>query len=837
MRVSSAMTMVTAVLAAGAATAAPATAAPPPDTATTAFSVLPPGNGDVWGPTSDHRADQIRLYDGLETAAAAGSLGAPGTAAPWYKHAGFTPAEVRREERPAPGVLIQWDAHGVPYISASDIGGASFGSGWAMAEARLSLLEALRALGRGGVVESITSTGLPGGGARPQINYTDEDLQSGIDELYARAGEDEADLRAGLNGYVDGINAWLEANRTRIPWNVQLPFGQGRLADPKPWKPVDVAAAAVVINDVFGVGGGGELGAARTLRTLRDRLGDTAGMALYEDLRRPDPGATTHAPTPNAYPKFAGGPGDAPTGDPGPIDPASIAMPDADTPVTEADMPRKPGMSNYVVLGGERTATGHPLLIGGPQMGYWSPEIVMEQVLRTDEFQARGIAVPGLGPILIAGRTPEYAWTPTSGGTDATDVRAEKLCEPDGSAPSRASRHYVFQGECRAMERRDGAPANTAWRTVHGPVLSWGTVGGAPVAFAYQRQDRTSTPVSALGFYRMQIGRTKTAEDFVDAARNITLSLNLGYANARDIAYAHTGRYPVRAPGTRPDLPIWGTGEWEWRGTLDPREQPADIRPAAGYTLSWNNIPAPGWAGEGWWGGNVRHRADALADRFKDATNVTVDEAVKGHQDAATEDVEAVALVRAAERILGDSPAPTSAADRARRMLRDWVAAGAHRRDANRDWQVDQAAAVLVEPFTGALLDRTYVAMLGDETVRRIPVSEDRPSVTGSAYQHGWFSPLARELDRAAGVVDAPAEVPAACGGGDAEACRAIVWDALDAAYGRARRSQPWWLRNSPTRWRTASAAILFIPVLTLPTPMRWQNRPTFEQVSSFGAG
>ena len=29
--------------------------------------------------------------------------------------------------------------------------------------------------------------------------------------------------------------------------------------------------------------------------------------------------------------------------------------------------------------------------------------------------------------------------------------------------------------------------------------------------------------------------------------------------------------------------------------------------------------------------------------------------------------------------------------------------------------------------------------------------------------------------------------------------------------------------------------AILFIPVFTLPTAMRWQNRPTFEQVSAFG--
>ncbi|MFA9271954.1 MAG: hypothetical protein ACEQSX_14600, partial [Baekduiaceae bacterium] len=64
-----------------------------------------------------------------------------------------------------------------------------------------------------------------------------------------------------------------------------------------------------------------------------------------------------------------------------------------------------------------------------------------------------------------------------------------------------------------------------------------------------------------------------------------------------------------------------------------------------------------------------------------------------------------------------------------------------------------------------------------------------------------------------------------------------LVWAALDTAYERARRSQFPWVRDQPSRWRQSSASsqILFIPVFTLPTAMRWQNRPTFEQVSAFG--
>ena len=52
---------------------------------------------------------------------------------------------------------------------------------------------------------------------------------------------------------------------------------------------------------------------------------------------------------------------------------------------------------------------------------------------------------------ILIGRTPDYAWSLTSAGHDVRDVYAEELCEPNGSAPTRASTHYSFKGECRAM--------------------------------------------------------------------------------------------------------------------------------------------------------------------------------------------------------------------------------------------------------------------------------------------------------------------------------------------------------------------------------------------------
>ncbi len=48
------------------------------------------------------------------------------------------------------------------------------------------------------------------------------------------------------------------------------------------------------------------------------------------------------------------------------------------------------------------------------------------------------------------GRGGDYAWSATSAGSD----RLEKLCNPDGSAPSTSSTSYVFNGRCVAMYER-----------------------------------------------------------------------------------------------------------------------------------------------------------------------------------------------------------------------------------------------------------------------------------------------------------------------------------------------------------------------------------------------
>jgi penicillin amidase len=99
---------------------------------------------------------------------------------------------------------------------------------------------------------------------------------------------------------------------------------------------------------------------------------------------------------------------------------------------------------------------------------------------------------------------------------------------------------------------------------------------------------------------------------FDSAVRHGVAGFNFMYADdAGHIAYWHTGRVPVRAPGHDPRLPAPGDGSFDWRGFLAPAQWPSVVDPAQGYLASWNNKPQQSWldSGDGsLWGAYQRVR-------------------------------------------------------------------------------------------------------------------------------------------------------------------------------------------------------------------------------------
>ena len=88
----------------------------------------------------------------------------------------------------------------------------------------------------------------------------------------------------------------------------------------------------------------------------------------------------------------------------------------------------------------------------GPQVGYFAPQILMEEDLHGPGIDARGAAFPGSTSTCCSGRGRDYAWRrPRPARTSSTPSRVQ-LCDPDGGTPTVNSKYYVYKGQCLPIE-------------------------------------------------------------------------------------------------------------------------------------------------------------------------------------------------------------------------------------------------------------------------------------------------------------------------------------------------------------------------------------------------
>jgi acyl-homoserine lactone acylase PvdQ len=528
------------------------------------------------------------------------------------------PANPQSIAIPRPGVMITRDAFGVPYVWGLRREDVIFGIGYATARDRLLLMDMFRSLARGRLSEfvgpfvpfvpSLLETALDFDAQMYAFaGYTEEEYQAHIDALATRFPLAGRRVQRDFAAYVEGVNAYIEFLEPR-PWLWPVEyFLLGRI---EPWQVTDIVGIAGGVEFIFGGGGGAEHRNAELFQALIAQYGEQTGAALFRDLRQADDPETPFTAS-----------GEFPYLIPEQIDPAAVALPDPGSFVPhpplvfepEHEVPhlleatpapfsgigvlaamraRRASRSNFLALTAEHAAGGHPIAVMGPQNGYLIPELLMEIGYKGGGLAARGVLQPGF-PYIIFGRGSDHAWSPTSGGSDMTDVRAERLCEIDGSDPTMESKAYLFQGVCRPMfERIDRWCAGTCQegetnvtavlqRTVHGLVFGRATVGGNPVALVRQRAS-FGTELDAAVAYLFANRRLMNAARFERSMAMNPASFNWVYVDANDVVYFHSGRYPRRAAGVHPDFPSWGTGEYEWTGLLTRAEHPRGEIPSAG---------------------------------------------------------------------------------------------------------------------------------------------------------------------------------------------------------------------------------------------------------------
>ncbi len=349
-------------------------------------------------------------------------------------------------------------------------------------------------------------------------------------------------------------------------------------------------------------------------------------------------------------------------------------------------------MSNFIAATASQTTDGHPIAVMGPQTSYFVPQLLWEVAIRSTggtplDLDGRGV-VFGHSPYINIGHTPAFAWSATSGGSDLIDVRVSKTCNMDGSSTSLDSTGfpvadgYLFDASdgkgpsCRRFyTRTDQWMANPTaassaaggasqaqavtrhvLRTHYGNVFATATVGGVPVVVSRQRSTFRAELHTSIPFALVATPVVHDPATFQQVFNGVTGTFNWLYVDSKDVAYLHSGLYPLRDAGHDPDLPVWGDGrfEWqsdrnlpadyfttyggsvpfpsrvtpvaqgspesgvvEWKGFMPFAQHPQELNPSKGWIASWNNSPAAGWwASDATGNYGPTHRIDMLAERL-----------------------------------------------------------------------------------------------------------------------------------------------------------------------------------------------------------------------------
>ena len=533
-------------------------------------------------------------------------------------------------------------------------------------------------------------------------------------------------------------------------------------------------------------------------------------------------------------------------------------------------------MSNAIVAGGDETESGHPIAVFGPQTGYFSPQIMMEFSQQGGGIHSRGMSFAGM-PYVIIGRGVDHAFSATSAGDDIIDIRVLRLCEEGGGAATRSSTSYLYNDVCTPMLQRTdewtaetnlttgGAPNQKVTRNIlrapdYGPVYATATVDGEPVALAIQRSTFFGEADSVKAFLIAGRNEVVDPDTFYEAFNNITGTFNWFYLDSENIAYFNSSLLPIRANGIHPDLPQWGTGEFDWQQTgtgrgnpefsfdnfLPLENHPRETNPSSGYFVNWNNAQAPGfWANDGQTSYGPIYRSDMLDNRLQafraqDSNPLhTRASMVEAMIDAGTTDLRGERVLPQVFAVLDDVSDLGAFEQEVVQLMKDWVVhgpsdVGSMRRD--RDGPgldteslvyEDHAAVAFMDAWWDNMIDTVLPQITAVEDLGLLGGRHNPPGGGGSAFQGGYYGYVLRVLDMALGQSEAPYQQLKCANTGVLADCRAALVASLQQTITELGTDMGTWDPSLEVDDAIDHTAL----GLADPPNIHWQNRPTWQQV------
>lgn len=494
----------------------------------------------------------------------------------------------------APVQVIR-DTWGVPHIYAENDHDLFFGQGYVHAQDRLWQMDFNRRVGSGRLSEALGAATIDNDRYIRTVGWR-RAAQKDWELL-------DEDTRAVLNAYSEGVNAYIESHRNRLPLEFTI-LG----ITPEPWTPIDTLSWGKTITF--------DLGGNHRLELLRAQMIADLGEEVAQQLLPPYGGEMPLVipPEVQGYDSFKGqrfaklDTLDKLMGEPGPVT----------------------GSNNWVVHG-SRTATGKPLLANDTHLNLGKPAIWYENGLHGGRFNSVGFTFPGVPAILI-GHNERIAWGVSNVNPDVQDLYIEKLNNRENPT------QYEFEGQWQDLEiitetiqvKNQEPVALPVYITRHGPIIT-DVIGEAlpaptdPVAFRWTALDG-STQFQAI----LQLNQARNWDEFRQALSIWDVpSQHFVYADVDgNIGYQTPGRIPIRAAEHQGLVPAPGwSGDYEWQGFVPFEELPHALNPSTGFFATANNKIVgddyPYSLGYEW---DPGYRAKRITDLLAADTSVTIDD-------------------------------------------------------------------------------------------------------------------------------------------------------------------------------------------------------------------
>lgn len=460
-------------------------------------------------------------------------------------------------------VRVIRDKHGVPHIFANDLDDAARALGYVHAQDRFFQMDITRRVTEGRLAEVIGPRGLP----IDRLYRTLDLAGSGRKSLSALS----PDIRAHLQAYTEGVNAWLQDSGQGWPIEYRV-LG----ITPEPWRPEDAL--------IWGKAMAWKLSANwrqdATRATLAARYGQERAEKLFPPKFPEWP--VTLKPEIAAPPQRG----------------ASLAQPGgATTAMLEAllAMPvAGAGASNEWVIDGTRSTTGKPLLANDPHLELNIPILWYLVQITTPEITLTGATAPG-APIMLLGQNGHIAWGFTTTDSDTQDLFVERQASGDPASYLTPEGPQPIRSEKLTINVKGEAPVEMIRRTTrHGPVISDGipearalAADGTMIAMSWPGLSETDTTPEA--FFRINMARNK--EEFLTALRlYVSPAQNIVYADtAGNIGFVNAGVVPLRKSGDGRYPADGASGAGDWTGTVPFEGWPQLFNPPAGAIVNANN--------------------------------------------------------------------------------------------------------------------------------------------------------------------------------------------------------------------------------------------------------